>query len=318
MRAQWITVLGEAEPVEAKPDFLDAILAQLESDVPRLAFADWLDRQGDPRGEFIRVQCELARLPETDPSLSHLKQREEHLLATQRSALLGPLVALPLDVRFERGFIVSATLSAGTFLQHADELFRQAPLREICLKELQGQLAAVANCAHLIRLERLFLTFNHLNDDDIQSLAASPHLQNLTTLNLGHNRIGDAGLTALAKSAALPSLRHLWLARNDIGDAGALALAASPLLTQLKTLRLNGNRIGDVGVQALAAGETSSLEGLNLSGNHFGDAGALALARSPCLNQLQWLLVKKVEWGTEAEQMLRLRFGARLNAEPLT
>ncbi len=304
--------------MEAKPDFLDAILAQPESDVPRLAFADWLDAQGDPRGEFIRVQCELARLPETDPLHSRLKQREEHLLATQRNALLGPLAALPLDVRFERGFIVSATLSAGTFLQHADELFREAPLREVCLKEVQGQLAAVANCAHLNRLERLFLTFNHLNAADIHSLAASPHLQSLTTLNLGHNRIGDAGLTALAKSTALPRLQHLWLAKNDIGDDGALALAASPLLAQLKTLRLNGNRLDDAGVRALAAANTAGLEGLNLSGNPFSDAGALALARSPCLNQLHWLLVKKVELGVEAAQLLQLRFGVRLNAEPLT
>jgi len=304
--------------VEVKPDFLDAILAQPASDAPRLAFADWLDRQGSPCGEFIHVQCELARLPEIDPLYSRLKQREEHLLTTQRTALLGPLAALPLDVRFERGFIASATLSAGTFLQHADELFRQAPLRELCLKELQGQLAAVANCAHLNRLARLFLTFNHLNAVDIQSLAASPHLRNLTTLNLGHNRIGDAGLTALAKSAGLPSLQQLWLAKNDIGDEGANVLAASPLLARLKTLRLNGNRLGDAGVQALAAANTMRLEGLNLSGNHFGDAGALALCRSLNLNQLHWLLVKKVELGTEVEQMLRLRFGVRLNAEPLT
>jgi uncharacterized protein (TIGR02996 family) len=305
--------------VEAKPDFLDAILAQPASDAPRLAFADWLAGQGNLRGEFIRVQCELARLPETDPLLPRLKQREEHLLATQRTALLGPLAALPLDVRFERGFIVSTTLSAHVFLQDGDELFRQAPLREICLKEVQGQLAPVANCAHLNRLERLFLTFNHLNADDTHHLAVSPHLQNLTTLNLGHNRIGDVGLTALAKSTSLPSLQHLWLAKNDIGDAGSIALAASPLLAQLETLRLNGNRLGDVGVQALAAStNVANLKGLNLSGNTFGDTGALALAGSPYLNQLQWLLVKKIECGTEAEQSLRLRFGARLNSESLT
>jgi len=31
---------------------------------PRLILSDWLDEHGDPdRTEFIRVQCELARLP---------------------------------------------------------------------------------------------------------------------------------------------------------------------------------------------------------------------------------------------------------------
>jgi len=42
------------------------ILAEPDEDVHRLAYADWLDEQGDPaRAEFIRVGCELARTPET-------------------------------------------------------------------------------------------------------------------------------------------------------------------------------------------------------------------------------------------------------------
>lgn len=34
--------------------FLWAILASPDSDLPRLQYADWLKEQGDPRGEFIR------------------------------------------------------------------------------------------------------------------------------------------------------------------------------------------------------------------------------------------------------------------------
>jgi len=42
------------------------ILAEPDEDIHRLAYADWLDEQGDPhRAEFIRVGCELARTPET-------------------------------------------------------------------------------------------------------------------------------------------------------------------------------------------------------------------------------------------------------------
>jgi len=41
------------------------ILAEPDEDVHRLAYADWLDEQGEhARAEFIRVQCELAREPE--------------------------------------------------------------------------------------------------------------------------------------------------------------------------------------------------------------------------------------------------------------
>ena len=43
---------------------LRAILLHPKEDTPRLMYADYLDEQGDAaRAEFIRVQCELARLP---------------------------------------------------------------------------------------------------------------------------------------------------------------------------------------------------------------------------------------------------------------
>ncbi len=42
--------------------FLRAILAEPDKDLPRLIYADWLDERGDPRGQFIRVQCDIAIL----------------------------------------------------------------------------------------------------------------------------------------------------------------------------------------------------------------------------------------------------------------
>ena len=45
--------------------FLAAIAAEPDADVHRLVYADWLDEQAGeatPRGEFIRVQCELAQM----------------------------------------------------------------------------------------------------------------------------------------------------------------------------------------------------------------------------------------------------------------
>ena len=43
--------------------FLRAIDATPEDDVPRLVYADWLDDRGHGmRAEFIRLQCEIAKL----------------------------------------------------------------------------------------------------------------------------------------------------------------------------------------------------------------------------------------------------------------
>lgn len=46
----------ESDPI----DFAKAIVDDPDSPLPRLVFADWLDEQGDPRGELIRVESELA------------------------------------------------------------------------------------------------------------------------------------------------------------------------------------------------------------------------------------------------------------------
>jgi uncharacterized protein (TIGR02996 family) len=51
-------------PVPALPDsYLRAIIALPDDDGPRLCAADWWDEQGAAeRAEFVRVQCELARM----------------------------------------------------------------------------------------------------------------------------------------------------------------------------------------------------------------------------------------------------------------
>lgn len=62
-------------------------------DGPRLVYADYLEEQGDPRGEFIRVQCELAKLDEsssmTSPRGKLFKESiEVHALRAREAELL--------------------------------------------------------------------------------------------------------------------------------------------------------------------------------------------------------------------------------------
>lgn len=49
--------------------FIRAICKNPTDDAPRLLYADWLEERGDPRGEFIRVQCEIAQLPPPRPKV---------------------------------------------------------------------------------------------------------------------------------------------------------------------------------------------------------------------------------------------------------
>ena len=73
--------------------FLQAIAEEPDDDALRLIFADWLDERDDPRGEFIRVQCELAGLAEDSAKRADLRDRERLLLLPPPSAMTSRSVA---------------------------------------------------------------------------------------------------------------------------------------------------------------------------------------------------------------------------------
>jgi len=62
--------------------FLQAILDDPDNDDLRLVYADWLEERGDPRGEFIRLQCaKLDPHGMTDELWEERYDREQLLLA---------------------------------------------------------------------------------------------------------------------------------------------------------------------------------------------------------------------------------------------
>src|SRR5207302_10568596 len=86
---------------------MQAILEAPEDDEPRLVYSDWLEEHGEAeRAEFIRLQVQLARLPEDDPGLPELKRRETALLQAHREQWLQAAPgALRHRVKFRRGFL---------------------------------------------------------------------------------------------------------------------------------------------------------------------------------------------------------------------
>src|SRR5258708_3140171 len=115
----------------AHDPFLTAILDNIDDDLPRLVYADWLEERGDPRGEFIRVQCTLARMTESDPRWQDVKAREKALLGKYRETWIEPIRGLIRDEEFHRRFVEQGTGDAVQFLANADTLFRRTPLRHL-------------------------------------------------------------------------------------------------------------------------------------------------------------------------------------------
>ncbi len=80
--------------------FLRALQADPDDDVTRSAYADWLEEQGDPRGEFLRAELDLAALQKIGPST---RRRQAPLQARLRQ--LRPDIPAEWLARVERAWI---------------------------------------------------------------------------------------------------------------------------------------------------------------------------------------------------------------------
>lgn len=238
--------------------FLRAVLEAPEDDGPRLIFADWLEERGDPRGEFIRVQCVLAKLPADDPRRKGLEERQRALREEHGRAWRAYLPAVLRSATLERGFVETVRLTIAEFLVQAEAMFEAAPVRRLRAVGSWavgngGMLASLAASPYLARLAELDLGGMDLGDGEVAALTSSAHAGSLKTLKLQANRIGDGGAIALASSSHLAGLATLDLAGNRVGDAGARALAASPHLAGLTRIDLSGNPIGGEAAGTLRA-----------------------------------------------------------------
>ena len=252
--------------------FLQDIVENRDDDTPRRIFGDWLmdhdDAVSQARGEFIHLQCDLAKHTIGAERPRELLRRERELLWTHGKHWGGGLGRFGCVCwEYKRGFVEGVGMPALAFVAHAATLLKMAPVRDLKVYDGAGQMSALAKCADLAFIRSLDLEKNQLGDHDLGDLAKSPYFGRLTTLLLWNNHIADIGIRALTK-ADLPVLTRLDLSNNVIGNAGAVALAGSAMLSRLRILDLTGNLIGDPGGVALAqSSHTATLTWLDLTKN---------------------------------------------------
>ena len=199
---------------------LAAICASPDEDTPRLAFADYLDEQGGEanvaRAAFIRIQCELARLPANATEAIAARQTEMDLWAAHRREWKQRIPDIPgINWRgYDRGFLTTIDAEQmSLFVRHANELFAVAPVQNVrILHANPNTTGAIVGLQRLEWLRELDLTgCRVLTDDDALLLAQSPGVCNLRVLRLGGNRITEQGAQALARSPFLQNLIRLDL-----------------------------------------------------------------------------------------------------------
>ncbi len=117
--------------VSAADPFLRAVLAHPDDDQPRLVYADWLDEQGDPRGEFIRLQVELARHGPAHPRHKGWMRRAAELFLQHGREWGRPLQGWVRPCRFRRGFVETVFVDWRRYDECAAAVRERAPVREV-------------------------------------------------------------------------------------------------------------------------------------------------------------------------------------------
>jgi uncharacterized protein (TIGR02996 family) len=259
------------------------ILARPDDAEPFLVYADWLQQEGDPRGELAMVQAvgqhererallaardELAGLPvEATWRLGWLQRVD---IAADPAEVYDRLCGLD-SARFLRELVVG-TPGSGVLRSRRPLLTAVAerglpfPLRRLVVAE-RPELPAdhfPAPWAHLAGLEELevesfylpvptvelpalrwLVIHGDVADDTLVELAGArlPRLERLAL------RLGDAsglgGLARLLAGAGMPSLCKLALTEVPAGQRVAEVLAASPLLPRLERLALPYGQLDD-------------------------------------------------------------------------
>jgi uncharacterized protein (TIGR02996 family) len=273
--------------------FLRSIIAEPTNDLPRLVYADWLEENGHPaQAEFIRVQCELAALPEDDPRCPGFEDREHELLNQHESEWVQAVPESLQGWTFHRGLIEEI---AGSHLGMSKQLFQHHPIikwtvtpNSARIRDVEDNLDADAvDCLSRIRV--LDLSRCNFTLPECRSLISTEQLCELSGLNLSHRpgliqlvnvlqaclylsqlrslafggrsglnfRWADADnetidVYAFVQAIANAPLEHLCAFDCGLTGDGLRLLLSSPFAEHLKSLDISDNHIAPDAWRAFA------------------------------------------------------------------
>jgi uncharacterized protein (TIGR02996 family) len=309
------------------PSLRDALEAALVEDPDDLAahsaYADYLQEQGDPRGEFIQVQLALE-----DPDRAATERRQLHLrelallarherrwLGRLAGELLGPADAsieirefyrAPYEFQFRRGWLDRLVWRQTGLKPNGRDLGRllcKAPefrlLRELILEADDGIVKRLLHSPYLGNVRVFQLGEDHgggygLPHDEAHTpeapdlVARLPRIEELHLLVNGYD---------LARLFVLPNLQHLRVLKVYHLEAvyPLELLADNPALNELTDLRLHPHAspeplIDLASVRALLnSSHLRNLTHLQLRCSNLGDVGCTEIVTSGNLRRLRSL-----------------------------
>lgn len=258
---------------EEQQHFLDAIIEEPDDDTPRLIYADWLEEHGDPRGAFIRLQCEKAENLPSD--LAQLTSEQEHQILRDHAKRWLEELGIEGGRKhvFDRGFVQHFEIKASDFLAGGKKLLRSTPLKWLRLVYLKGKAQKLIEAGLLAELQGFDLSGLKLPIDELklildsmpklrrlrvarakfqiderfaEILLEAPLRDSLEVLDLRNSRVETDFYLALQRHQGLSALREIQLGNADLGGPRPKFLDKAKL-PALETLIVDGGlRVADV------------------------------------------------------------------------
>ena len=255
--------------------FVTKIVDDPQNDVPRLIFADWLSDQGDPRGEFIRAQCLLARMDDRDPRRLDLEWIERKWLAE-----FGPASDRALrestgivSGEYRRGMLTKLVISADAFVENHQQILDAAPARDIRFVGVKQDWDRLLDCEALSQLSGIDFLNTNLGMSRLEQLLARTDLSQLRSLRLGGAAKSRRAIRLIARSPNLSGLQELVLDGTPTDPDSMPLLATAPFATSLTRLSVAGCGLFSESLESLSRADVfPKLISLDLSDNADADS----------------------------------------------
>ena len=266
-----------------------ALAANPDDFATHAAYADLLAEQGDPRGDYIRLQLALEDRHQPVERLRAMEQEAFELSQRHQAEWLGPLAAHANIVAWGNPTGTRVTVQR----PNVEFTMRRGWLNEVRIRNLSSEVQdALVECP----ISRL-VTDLTIQGGSVVTPRILRALTNLTRLSC-ENALDEPAVTAttgawfhpvtdresslldhVLPASLLPRLRYLTLRTQACGDDGVRRLIVGGLLDQLRGLDLCQCAITDDGAQSLAEHPAvAKFEYLHLDGNHISPIGIDALA----------------------------------------
>jgi uncharacterized protein (TIGR02996 family) len=224
--------------------FEKAVVADAESDVPRLAYADWLDENGDPdRAAFVRVQC---RRPHVTPAA------EEWIDLVEHEAELAEVLSRRHDLlpafanRTAADDVLYFSASAFRALDHQPEFQRGFPFfvddnnfRTLNPQKFTDRL--VAAIAHVVERTTLRgLNLNNVPGDRYYAVFRHPAFDRFTGLALGLHGLESSNVVGILQMLVERprAIAELGVYTDGLDAKAARVLHDTPNLPHVRQLTI--------------------------------------------------------------------------------